>query len=433
MYCEILSSLYLRANGEIPCFDDAGSNLALASIGENERFYPSKVFGNPLYTHIRESLTADRAPWTDVCNKCAMLRPHEPFQDRISEKHIKVFQVETTLACALACLGCTQKLELKTRRKPFKLTPETFDAMLTGLLHEGYRIDVIEYCGNGEPLNHPQFSDFVRAGRRRYPFTKQRLITNGNFSYEKAIGNVHLDQIIVSLDGAFQESYEQYRVNGNIAKVLQFMRDIPKEVSGYRQTLIWKYILFEFNDSDIEIAEAQRLRAELNFDQILFVVTHSENASMRFDANNICSLAIANSRTTVDCTPVHGISQTQLLRVDGRSIVRAEDDRTLMMIDQVVLLPNSVFNLRGWAISGSEIKEAAVWHNGEFVSDAKLGQFRLDVQDAFPGTAGLHSGYVASWNVKDGSEQSHDIRVEFTMKDGSTASYSGSFMLPDSC
>ncbi len=74
---------------------------------------------------------------------------------------------------------------------------EAFEGLLKSLLKNLYWVGEIEYCGQGDPLMHPRFADFVRTARQVYPETRQRVITNGNFEYQKAIAEEFIDEIVV--------------------------------------------------------------------------------------------------------------------------------------------------------------------------------------------------------------------------------------------
>jgi hypothetical protein len=66
---------------------------------------------------------------------------------------------------------------------------------------------------------------------------------------------------------------EKYRVGGNLEKALCFLRNLRNERhrSKTRMKVIWKYILFEWNDSDEEMQHAASLATELECD-LLFVL-----------------------------------------------------------------------------------------------------------------------------------------------------------------
>ncbi len=180
-----------------------------------------------------------------------------------------------------------------------------FEKVLASVQESRFRVEQIEYCGQGEPLINRAFREFVRLARKYFPKTCQRLITNANFDYHRATGGQPLDEIFISCDGVRQSSYQQYRVDGDVDLVMNFMRAAPRKVDGRRQHLIWKYILFEFNDSDREIAEAQQAAQDLQVDTLLFVFTHSKFKSQRFTKENAAQFPICYPNVTTNATPIH--------------------------------------------------------------------------------------------------------------------------------
>src|SRR5207245_2320794 len=68
----------------------------------------------------------------------------------------------------------------------------------------------------------------------------------------------------VSIDGAHQETYEQYRRGGKLDTVLancRLMRDAKRRLGSATPLLIWEFHVFSHNTDDIERARA--LAAEL--------------------------------------------------------------------------------------------------------------------------------------------------------------------------
>jgi hypothetical protein len=98
-----------------------------------------------------------------------------------------------------------------------------------------------------------------------------------------------IDLIIFSIDGARQDSYQRYRVNGDLHRALVNMealvRACERAGTAKRVEIIWQYILFEWNDSDEEVAEARQRAAEMGV-PLKWVFTHSEGASKRYTAGS---------------------------------------------------------------------------------------------------------------------------------------------------
>ncbi|MFZ5863098.1 MAG: radical SAM protein [Nitrospirota bacterium] len=319
MNCEILETIYVRSNGDIPCDCDKGEQVLLGTVAHLDPSWDiQKVLTNDQYTHMRATLSAGVVPWGEVCNSCAWLRTNEPFSDNLSQRKIRKIQLEPSLACNLECPCCSNKTQRQTRAKPFLMEIEAFDGLLKSLRKNSYTVGEIEYCGQGDPLMHPRFAEFVRTARDSYPETRQRVITNGNFDYGKATAGEFIDEIVVSCDGVFQKSYAQYRIGGNVDEVIRFMKDIPKTVAGKKQNIMWKYILFEFNDSDEEITAAQHLAQSMGIDTLMFVVTHSRFKSIKYRPETIATLPILFPNVTTNLT-------TQLLQIDLESMPQTSE------------------------------------------------------------------------------------------------------------
>jgi MoaA/NifB/PqqE/SkfB family radical SAM enzyme len=76
--------------------------------------------------------------------------------------------------------------------------------------------------------------------------------------------------ILVSIDGASQEIYSQYRVNGNFDTVVNNLHKINKYKQKYNSefpALIWQYVLMEHNEEDVIMAKkmAEELKMQISF------------------------------------------------------------------------------------------------------------------------------------------------------------------------
>ena len=138
---------------------------------------------------------------------------------------------------------------------------------------------------------------FLREVRRTHPYTRIATNTNGLVltpSQIKAIAEESLmDRVIFSIDGANPASYRKYRVGGDLSKALKKMAALVeacREAGTWRRLvsdppggvqIAWQYILFEWNDSDEELAEAQNLAQTIGV-PIEWVITCGYGASKRF-------------------------------------------------------------------------------------------------------------------------------------------------------
>ena len=291
MNCEILRTLYLRSNGEIPCNCAAGERINLGWSFDEEGWDVSKVFSNENYAMIRTSFKEDKAPWGRICESCAFFMPAAPIDDQIGiNRWIEKFHIEPALTCGLRCPGCSRIEQIKRRRPPFVLSEDVFGKTLSSLVRNDFRVGFFYYCGQGEPLNHPRFQKLAIMAHEAYPGVRQVVNTNGNhFVREVFDGSKYVpDEFIVSVDGLDQQSYEKYRVNGDVGLALRFMKDLKSLPNP--PLVEWKYILFTYNDTDDEIQRAQERALDLGVDRVMFVLTHTKERSRRFTIDNIDEL-----------------------------------------------------------------------------------------------------------------------------------------------
>src|SRR5262249_19248598 len=81
-----------------------------------------------------------------------------------------------------------------------------------------------------------------------------------------------LDYVTVSLDGVTQESYEQYRVRGDLAEGFDNLRRLvaaKKALNSKTPFVEWQFIVFKHNEH--EMAAARKLAAEIGVDLLRFV------------------------------------------------------------------------------------------------------------------------------------------------------------------
>jgi hypothetical protein len=323
--CEILSTLYVKANGEIPCHDDAGESITLGHIGQCGPAGIHQLLEGKTYDHIHRALASSQVPWPGTCESCAFLRRGDALDNRIARRELRTLQIEPSLQCSLECPGCSRAEQVARRSGPTIMSPDLIEGLLSSLAAWDYRIEAIDYCGQGEPLSNPRFLEFLQLSHGYFPGAYRRLTTNGNYDYAKSIGGQQLDEVCVSVDGAWQTSYETYRRGGSFARALGFMSDAVASGTAPRPFVIWKYILFEHNDSVSELARAQAIAAEIGVDRLVFVLTHSAGRSTRYTARNWRSIPIASSRAVVLVTPALAVGNHSGRGVSGALLRRVAE------------------------------------------------------------------------------------------------------------
>lgn len=160
--------------------------------------------------------------------------------------------IEPTTACNLRCPECPSGLRAFTRPTG-NLRSDFFRSLIDELHAE--LIYLIFYF-QGEPYINPKFLDMVAYARFRGIYTITS--TNGHFlDDDNARKTVEsgLDRLIISIDGVTQEVYEQYRVEGNLQKVIEGAANVvrwKKQLRSATPHIIFQFLVVRPNEHQIE-------------------------------------------------------------------------------------------------------------------------------------------------------------------------------------
>jgi hypothetical protein len=280
--CPSIHSLYLRATGDLVCWDDAGNDTVLQAF-DPAVDYARDVFLGPVFNRLRHELVAGRLPHSEVCRRCLVLRGgvvHSSFH--LDRRVIEIFQLEPSYKCTLDCPGCVP-LAVRRGAPPRELDLAVIDKILTDLVAGGVTVRAFDLQGHGEPLLHPRLGDLVGLVRRHYPESYMTMTTNAHGVVKESLVRCGLDEVICSIDGIDAPSYEPYRVRGRYGLAESFLAALCKAKARAPRPLkvIWKYILFAHNDRPDQLATAQRRARELGVDELVFVFTRNGPRSLR--------------------------------------------------------------------------------------------------------------------------------------------------------
>jgi hypothetical protein len=147
------------------------------------------------------------------------------------------------------------------------------------------RIDFFNY---GEAFLHKRAIEMCEYIKSRFPHIYLYTSTNGlafTDADARRLARSGIDEVTFSIDGATQDSYEQYRRRGNFEKALgnlRAMADEKRRAGRDLPFLNWRYILFVWNDSDAEMNLARQLAADIGVDRLCWELTdHPEQAYSR--------------------------------------------------------------------------------------------------------------------------------------------------------
>ncbi len=176
--------------------------------------------------------------------------------------------IEPTTACNLRCPECPSGLRSFTRPTG-QLAPEQFGKWMEDF--SAHLLYLIFYF-QGEPFIHPRFLEMVELAHKKNIYTITS--TNGHFlTPENAIKTVQsgLDRMIISIDGTTQETYEQYRISGQLTTVLSGIENImeaKRAIKSHTPFVILQFLVVRHNEHQIE--DMKRLAKSLNVDHLVF-------------------------------------------------------------------------------------------------------------------------------------------------------------------
>jgi len=132
------------------------------------------------------------------------------------------------------------------------LDPEMFKKFV---LQIKKHVHSLTFYFQGEPYLNPDFLKMVRTASDNNLYT----ITSTNAHYlndevSKQTIQSGLDEIIISIDGTSQETYEQYRVGGQLDKVLAGAQNIikwKKELKSRKPYVVFQFVAFRSNEHQV--------------------------------------------------------------------------------------------------------------------------------------------------------------------------------------
>lgn len=211
------------------------------------------------------------------------------FINTINAEKIRLV-IELSSLCNLTCNGCIRSRENITayRKKPFLDVPALLSFLAPGL----DRIGTIRLYNYGETFLHPEAIDFCAQIKILAPSVFIDIATNGMLlkDHEKQNQLVcsGVDEIYFSIHGASQKTVQKYmtkKFDFRLAlEIMKSIQEIKKSIGTDKPRLVWKYLLFSWNDTDTEIQTARQLAEALAID-MAFTLPGYPSPSQRFSEN----------------------------------------------------------------------------------------------------------------------------------------------------
>ena len=176
--------------------------------------------------------------------------------------------IEPTTSCNLRCPECPSGLR-EFSRPTGMLKPELFNKVIDEI--SKYTPYLILYF-QGEPYLNKNFFDFVKyaSAQNMYVATSTNAHYLNDENAKKTVES-GLSRLIISIDGTTQDTYEQYRIGGNINKVFEGAKNViawKKKLRSRLPHVIFQYLVVKPNEHQVD--DIQRIAKEMGVDEVKF-------------------------------------------------------------------------------------------------------------------------------------------------------------------
>ena len=176
--------------------------------------------------------------------------------------------IEPNNSCNLHCPECPAGLRELTRARGI-MQPVMFESIINQMLPQ---LSWLTLYFQGEPYMSNHFFGFIKYARSKKIFVATS--TNGHFLDEASVNQTiqsGLNRLIISLDGANQESYEAYRQGGDFEKVIAGIRLLVSEKKRLKKRtpeIVLQCLVLRSNEDQLD--EMRKLAGNLGVDKLEF-------------------------------------------------------------------------------------------------------------------------------------------------------------------
>lgn len=257
------------------CHDVDGTG----QIGDLSRGSLHDILSGEVAASFRQQLAEGTLPIAN-CSRCCDLRAvsREQASRLAFEFRLPRFiMVENTVACNLRCVSCP-RTQIRRLRSRISMSLDDVRRVAGELRDAG--VQRVGYLNLGEPFLSPNIRRELEIFREIHPQVWLATSTNGVplETDDKREAALLLDSLQFSLDGISQEMVNKYQRGTDFERARRNMRDLVAYRDARTRTrpeIIWKYLLFRWNDRRTYLNKAIELAREAGVDRLLFEKTVS--------------------------------------------------------------------------------------------------------------------------------------------------------------
>lgn len=186
-----------------------------------------------------------------------------------------ILTIEPTNQCNLKCPQCATgsgKIKRKTNHLSFTIYKKIINELSDSLCY-------LVLFNQGEPFLHDELIEFIRYAKSKniYVITS----TNGHFLTQNICEQfilAGLDAIIISLDGADEQSYKQYRINGNFNQVIEGIKRLTylrRSLHKKNPSIFIQFLVMKHNEHQLE--QMIHVAKALGVDRLLVKTVQVDN------------------------------------------------------------------------------------------------------------------------------------------------------------
>lgn len=175
---------------------------------------------------------------------------------------------EPTTSCNLRCPECPSGLRAFTR--PTGMLNKDFFRQTVDDIHK--QLLYLIFYFQGEPFLNKDFLEMVKYASQKKIYTATS--TNAHYLTDEVARKTvesGLDRLIISIDGTTQDVYKQYRVGGNLNKVIEGAKNITKwkkELKSKTPFVFFQFLVVKPNEHQVE--EIKALGKQIGVDEVRF-------------------------------------------------------------------------------------------------------------------------------------------------------------------
>lgn len=277
----------MLCDGRIVC--GCADPYARRVLGDLRRQSLADVWSGSTIRSVRSDLNAGGSRFCGDCGlKLPLRRDERPVERPLEAGPLPSrLYIECTAACNISChqACCAPETGITRTREAGMLD---FDLFRRAIDEAGPSLVRVDFFNYGEAFLHKRAVEMCEYIKSAFPHIYLYTSTNGlalSETQARRLAQSGIDEVTFSIDGATPESYAKYRQRGRFDVAianLRAMADEKRRAGRDLPFINWRYILFKWNDSDVEMSGARAMAAEIGVDRLCWEITdHPEDAFSR--------------------------------------------------------------------------------------------------------------------------------------------------------